>query len=617
MIVSVNEKNQNNYIDLFTKAYNALVDADKMEPNDNGRLTSLSEYYAHMADLIDIDKAYALVPLDEEPFEINANDRTIKVPANFAKCASVQSDHYAEMVVFTIDRYFDFTDLGADTEIWVQWTAPAEKGATSETKASVCFKDETNTTDKLRFGWLLTSEVTRVPGNVKFSVRIFRRDKDGKIVYSFNTLTSDLVVKPVLDPALAGDVNVDNPIEDSAFKAAVVNSMYAPNGGPLPIVPSFGAPGLNFEKGAIAGLVEDTLTLEAQAVVPDTGVIDYTWHYSADGSVWNNCADINHGTIGVAYKAIKADNEDKEAVADTEAVYNTRVLQEKYFELVEGEYVPFTGLFPVEGKRLYECVSTYTVPAAGTVTGFYKAGAANTVGNNTTKVVYTNTCKLPAPKAVVYTTNLENNVTLKDNKATLAVAVADDEGKPTMTYTWKYNGVNPDLVESDEGTVGEAEHEVTTPGWYCVESKATLNREFEATTSNVCRVTAPVAPLTLNRVATETWPDATSNNVVVNATDRDKEYELKVEINETLPDLLISDEYAFIWEIQENPEDSGFAIVNENTSNYLSGLGTDTLKVKYSDAYQNYRCSVVNTLNGQTALSNGVQFILYGAPAEQ
>ena len=65
MIVSVNEKNQNNYIELFTKAYNALVAEGKMEENANGRLTSLGEYYAHMLDLVNIDRNYAMIPLDE------------------------------------------------------------------------------------------------------------------------------------------------------------------------------------------------------------------------------------------------------------------------------------------------------------------------------------------------------------------------------------------------------------------------------------------------------------------------------------------------------------------------------------------------------------------------
>lgn len=234
MIVSVNEKNQNNYIELFTRAYNALVAEGKMEENANGRLTSLGEYYAHMLDLVNIDRNYAMIPLDEQTFEIDANTRTINVPAGFIKCTSVQSDRYAEMLVFTIDRYFDYTDLGADTEVWAQWTAPAEKGVDPVTHASVCVKDETGTTDKLRFGWILGPEVTAVPGTVKFSIRIFRKNDEGIITYSFNTLTANLTIAPVLDPAAAEEPNVDDPEADNIFTTAIINSMYAPNGGVLP-----------------------------------------------------------------------------------------------------------------------------------------------------------------------------------------------------------------------------------------------------------------------------------------------------------------------------------------------------------------------------------------------
>ena len=309
MIVSVNEKNQNNYIELFTKAYNALVTEGKIEENANGRLTSLGEYYAHMLDLVNIDRNYAMIPLDEQAFEIDANTRTINVPADFIKCTSVQSDRYAEILVFTIDRYFDYTDLGADTEVWAQWTAPAEKGVEPVTHASVCVKDETGTTDKLRFGWILGPEVTAVPGTVKFSIRIFRKNAEGIITYSFNTLTANLTIAPVLDPAAAEEPNIDDPEADNIFTTAIINSMYAPNGGVLPQMPTFAEPGLNFEDGAIHGLVDDTYTLEAQAVVPDAGVLAYSWQYSENGEVW---ADAN-GTIGEDYKEIPANKEKRRA----------------------------------------------------------------------------------------------------------------------------------------------------------------------------------------------------------------------------------------------------------------------------------------------------------------
>ena len=603
MIVSVNEKNQNNYIELFTRAYNDLVAEGKMEENANGRLTSLGEYYAHMLDLVNIDRNYAMIPLDEQAFEIDANTRTINVPAGFVKCTSVQSDRYAEMLVFTIDRYFDYTDLGADTEVWAQWTAPAEKGAEPVTHASVCVKDETGTTDKLRFGWILGPEVTAVPGTVKFSIRIFRKNDEGIITYSFNTLTANLTIAPVLDPAAAEEPNVDDPEADNIFTTAIINSMYAPNGGVLPQMPTFAEPGLNFEDGAIRGLVNDTYTLEAQAVVPDAGVLAYSWQYSENGDVWTNA----NGTIGEDYKEIPADKEGK---------YSERVRREVYYEKVGDDYVIYTGEFPVikAEKTLYEKVSTYTVAEEGKVAGYYRAGATNTVGNNTTKVVYSKVCQFPEPQPVVYTKDLDDNATIGETtkKVDIGVEVAEDKGNPTMTYVWKYSDVSAAAVADETGAPTTAEREITAPGWYQVDTIAALNRETQNKLSKVCRVTNPVAPLNVSRVATTMWPDADKNNITIQVADRDKEIELKVAITDTLPNYLISDEQAYVWEIQEENE-AEWHIVDENTPNYQSGIGTASLIVKYSDGWQNYRCTVINTLNDKTAASAGVQFVLFGA----
>lgn len=591
MIVSVNEKNQNNYIELFTKAYNALVAEGKMEENANGRLTSLGEYYAHMLDLVNIDRNYAMIPLDEQAFEIDANTRTINVPADFVKCTSVQSDRYAEMLVFTIDRYFDYTDLGADTEVWAQWTAPAEKGVEPVTHASVCVKDETGTTDKLRFGWILGPEVTAVPGTVKFSIRIFRKNAEGIITYSFNTLTANLTIAPVLDPAAAEEPNIDDPEADNIFTTAIINSMYAPNGGVLPQMPTFAEPGLNFEDGAIRGLVDDTYTLEAQAVVPDAGVLAYSWQYSENGEVWANA----NGTIGEDYKEIPANKEGK---------YEERVRREVYYEKVGDDYVIYTGEFPVikAEKTLYEKVSTYTVAEEGKVAGYYRAGATNTVGNNTTKVVYSKVCQFPEPQAVVYIKDLEDNATIGETtkKVDIEVEVAEDKGNPTMTYVWKYSDVSADAVADETGAPTTAEREITVSGWYQVDTIAALNRETQNKLSKVCRVTNPVAPLAISRIATATWPNADELTILI--TDKDTEYELKVGIDTPIT-ALVSDSQAYVWELQEEDQ-SEWIVIDENTPNVVSGIGTDTLKVKYADPYQNFRCTVVNTLNDKTATSS-------------
>lgn len=663
MIVSVTEKNRNNYIDLFTKAMTALKGKNIIPETDTrDRLSSLGEYYHYMADLADIDGYFAMIPLDEQVFEIDANTRTINIPAGFAKCTTVQSDKCAEMLVFTIDRYFDYTDLGADTEIYAVWSAPTEKGAPAETRATKCFKDATGTTDKLRFAWILDEVVTKTAGSVKFSIRICRKDPTTEaVVYSFNTLTSSITICPVLDPALTQKPNIDDPIADNVFKNAIVNSMYAPDG-VLPKAPSFAAPGQNFEEDAIRDLnADNTLMLTAQALTPDTGTIDYYWQYSKDGKNWVDYDETQDPFKNVEivnlFVPIIAENSTEDGTAPVSYVH--RELRENYYcqkdtkpteygdPIEEGtagiEFIPYNTISLANAVEevgvLYEKVSAYKInDSEDEIVGYYRVGATNTLTSdsmkegsktNTTGRVYSRPCHLPAPQAIEYVTNLvenaiitEKEITNEDgttetvNVATLAIELVEDPNKPVMTYEWKHS---EEKIDEDAdwllvaGENGEISKDVTTPGWYRVYPKATKNRtETESAPSNVCRVTNPVAPLTVTRVATAMWPVAEQNHITIEVADRDKEIELKVAITNPLPNLLISDEQAYVWEIQEDNEAEWHA-VDENTPNYQSGLDTDTLIVKYSDGWQNYRCTVINTLNGQTASSNSIQFVLFGA----
>jgi hypothetical protein len=89
VIISITENNRTEYNALFKKAYEELLAEGKIEANAEGRFTSLNEFFAHMSDLYELDPVYTMLPLDEEPFEINANTRTIKVPASFSKAAGL------------------------------------------------------------------------------------------------------------------------------------------------------------------------------------------------------------------------------------------------------------------------------------------------------------------------------------------------------------------------------------------------------------------------------------------------------------------------------------------------------------------------------------------------
>ena len=172
---------------------------------------SLDQYLSKLADLKAISPRYVRLPLyedgykDEEIFEIDANARTIKVPASFNKNGvGVVSDELAETVWFKINRYFDIKDFGKavghedsnnlkdqELHILIQWEAPdGAKGA------SWAYAIDADTDpDYIYFGWALTAEhLTAKAGNIKFGVRIMQYDADG-VAYSFATQAAVIAVK--------------------------------------------------------------------------------------------------------------------------------------------------------------------------------------------------------------------------------------------------------------------------------------------------------------------------------------------------------------------------------------------------------------------------------------
>ena len=110
-------KQTTDYSKLFEKASIALG-----AKSEDEYITSLNEYFMNIVDLVAMENGlqYTILPLDEEPFVINANTREIEVPPSFKDGVGVQGDQAAEIIYFTIDRYFDATDLNTQN-IYIEW----------------------------------------------------------------------------------------------------------------------------------------------------------------------------------------------------------------------------------------------------------------------------------------------------------------------------------------------------------------------------------------------------------------------------------------------------------------------------------------------------------------
>jgi hypothetical protein len=105
MITLLNHESNNwdKYNVLFKKAWKYLLRPDPEQPTktllksedkeaaDDGKeaFSNLAHYFSYIKELISHDPLYLMLPIDEAPFEINANTREIKIPADFAKCSGV------------------------------------------------------------------------------------------------------------------------------------------------------------------------------------------------------------------------------------------------------------------------------------------------------------------------------------------------------------------------------------------------------------------------------------------------------------------------------------------------------------------------------------------------
>jgi hypothetical protein len=346
---------------------------------------------------------------------------------------------------------------------------------------------------KIRFGWPLDSEITSQKGTVKFSVRFWNVDKikdengieKDAVVYSLNTLTSNLHISESLQPHLNEEYSVNSPIAEGFFKKAIINSQLHTENMAIPMNPRFDDPGLNLNAYESLFTVtegdttKETLTLMAQAVNSDTGELSYEWWYkpaeardfkdasddtkviaSFNSETWypfsdsvNDDGDVVYGfniyggTVNHNHYAPIVFEDDKEEL----------VAGENYYMLSGGNYVVYDGSVP--RPQLYEKFTTYTVPdneADGTivpVTGQYKVVATNSIksrvegsnSKNTSQPVSSRVCQLVSPDNIQFTKygNLnEFEILPVDNEGKplsmdLTVGVANDDSiAAKRTFTW-------------------------------------------------------------------------------------------------------------------------------------------------------------------------------------
>lgn len=203
------------YKDSVKLAYQKLYEDIDKASNGKIQIDNLESFFGYIQEIGELDKKFLRLPLDEPLFEIDANSRKITIPSDFtANGLSVQGDHLAETVFFSIDRYFDYMDLN-NCNIRINWKIGDASGQSVNFSKSVDAEP-----GKIIFGWPVAKDLTGKSGTLSFAVE-FYTERDNVTSYSLNTLISTINIKEglvLINPTVI-NVNDDilNMLQNSSF----------------------------------------------------------------------------------------------------------------------------------------------------------------------------------------------------------------------------------------------------------------------------------------------------------------------------------------------------------------------------------------------------------------
>lgn len=236
MITKITDENRQSYDERFD-----LLNEKLSKAGFSFQIKNIASLFANLSEIANATdpetgaylipaEYYAMLPVDEPFFEVNANTRVITVPDSFRKNGlSIQNDHLAEIVYFKIDRYFDRNDLANDTNIYIDWKVGKKEGRSVALWPTTAIDN-----GYIIFGWGISSDMTAEKGTIQFAVRIeSASDNDGisgpDLV--FNTLIASVGINAGL--------NISNNVEqiqvENSIRARFLNSSYTPESfDPLP-----------------------------------------------------------------------------------------------------------------------------------------------------------------------------------------------------------------------------------------------------------------------------------------------------------------------------------------------------------------------------------------------
>ena len=492
MITYINSSNANKYSSLFSEAEKALVtywlnkgDVNPFDDDHFGAwdeenqsyehgITSLNTYFSWIEDLLNIEGTtslipytadgtkeeeedeifidgmkFAILPIDEDVFEIDANTRRISVPQVFnTNGLSVQSDQISEVVYFKVNRYYDATDLYTQ-DIMIEWINAEKEDNKGYSTPVVKILDETG--NYIIFGWALSNKLTQAAGTITFAVRFYTYDKvERKINYSLSTLTQTAKIMPNIDLDILkllqenGKVSGYSVIDTDAetIRNRAVNSTAGDQGDSAadPVVIEEGY-GFDPEGSGSANSKVVLLTEQADgtfiATVKGSG-------YTTDGG-------------SISYSWIKCDYEDNHTDVANPVDYSVnwtvielaeaKGLSEKYPSLLFYKKIDEKTYEPVEDLEALDAETSPTVCYKGSKCVFNGVGCYYFyIGNRKGKA----SASTLAGPFIVYPANTPQIIEAEDK-----VIFIDDENKNTITVEYKLND-DPDVKPGFIGASGDS-----------------------------------------------------------------------------------------------------------------------------------------------------------------
>lgn len=511
-----------------------------------------------------------MLPLDEEPFDVDADTRLITVPNSFRRSGiGVTGDEIAETLFIRIDRFFDAMDF--DTcKAYVQW----ENAAGEQFITPLTMKDLESEPGKIIYAWPISSKVTKASGPVRFSLRIVKFAVDEETIkYSFSTLTANTNINAGLNYTINGEHGVEEDTPNDLFDEVISNSENST--GPSAAAPEF-LSDLESPVYLVHKVNKYTVEILASAGVSDTGEITYKWYHKNNldaPRVFLGVEDagkpdlVEHFSPKKKFVKVEADAE-----YNVTARYYVAVTETTDSDGPEGPEEPVTtikGYKPWEPPTapaelqadfkqkvadglLFQRFTALTITGTKTqdeddyvqLTGIYYIEAVNRTGNreSTTK---SKNAVIPAPTTLTVEVPEGLERFIEDGACDVEIKATSDE-KTTLSYEWTKCHTAEGEYATDEQFTG-ATARITEPNFYKVNVTSMLNLDTIHETSEIIKVMkAPEAPV-FQVPAEDTIVSSKTQSEVTVVLANAEQYN----------DKLISDRIEYIWYYESDMESEG------------------------------------------------------------